>query len=198
MFKQFFHEYESDAETYEYNRLGDSIGLPVQGKGGVTTSGSSTTISAAVTYAFAGVVPGSVIFFTRGDTIHVRKVASVTDGDTLVVDTAVDLSVGQWAWSFYPLRTADDAYHNIGQLRNPTLFLQIDSINDATSVDFIVESVSPNIGGLTTTVFSQNYTAAGTDPVIIGETVQAIRVGVKVETGETDNGAIVSAWLVGR
>lgn len=197
--KQFYYNYDLDATTYKYGRIGGPQGLPVQGKYGLSTVGSSTTVTAVAGTPFDPVNIGDVIVFQKGETRIIRKVATKASGSSITVDTAVDLSGGYAGWFFYPFRigtAATDGWHAIHPYSAVTIWVSITALSAAGGIDFTIEAASPNIDNAPVTVFTKNYAAAGTEAINIGEVAQALRIGLKGGSGFAGTDSI-TVWMTG-
>ena len=199
--KQFYYAYDLDATTYKYGRLGGPGGLPVQGKYGLETSGSSTTVTAVAGTPFDPVTALDMIVIVKGETKYTRKVATKVDGTEITIDSAVDLTGGYSGWFFYPWRigaTNADGWHQVTGYEEMTVHIVIPTVAAAGGVDVQIQGLSPNLGGSPVTLWSNNYAAATTgDNVEIGEELLALRVGVKGGSGfaGTDD---INIWMTGR
>ena len=200
--KQFYHTYDVASTSYVYGRLGDNTGNAVQGKGAATNSGSSTDVVAVSGTPFDPMAAGDVIILRRGDTQHIRKVATKTDGATLVVDSAVDLSAGSWAFDFYPFRVGSaitNGWHHCQAYEEITLLIKLGTVQ-AGGVSISVECPQPSIGATTAAaeqLWTQDYAAGSAydEPLVIGERVQALRVGVKGTTAATGTDSITISMV---
>lgn len=118
--------YDLDATDLTYC----NTGAIAKGDGTVTTSGSSTTVTAAVTTAFNAVAAGDTIYFNLPSGRVVRYIASVTDGDTLVLTAAVNITAA--APFEYRERacgtTATDGWVNVQDYDTRNIILQIDQV----------------------------------------------------------------------
>jgi len=106
-----------DASNYTYcstrGAQGNPYGGPIAGQGRLTTTGSSTTVEASSTAAFANMVVDTgpvtrsamILVSTDGGSSYTAyRVASKTDDDTIVIDTAVNYASPGYVWSWYDIR----------------------------------------------------------------------------------------------
>lgn len=200
--KQFYYNYDLDSLSYKYGRIGDSTGLGIPGRYGVTTVGSSTTVTAVTAgalIAFSMVKVGDIIVFEQPpDTKIIRKVATKVSAGEITVDTAVNLSAGAFFF-FYPFTigtAAGNGWHHVQAYSSATIWVRIDTLAAAGGLDISIEGRSPNIGGSSTTLLTKNYAATGTEAINIGEVVGAVRVGVKGGSGFAGTD-VFSIWMTG-
>ena len=203
--KQFFHEYNLDALTYKYGRIGDSQGYAIQGKWGAATSGSSTTVTSLATgYAFAPVNVGdTIIFRTPPDTTTIRKVATKVSNVEITVSAAVNLGTGGVAWEFLPFRigaTDADGWHHSRTKQGFSIFLNVATLaasggltarvqglvsGSLTPIDLVAEGETDDEVAIT---------AAGTYELRFKSPVQQVRLGLKAVTSATGTD-VISAWM---
>jgi len=203
--KQFYREYDLDALTYKYGRLGDSQGFAVQGKWGAATSGSSTTVTSLATgYAFGPANAGdTIIFRTPPDTTTIRKIATKVSPQEITVDTAVNLGTAGVAWEFVPFRigaTDADGWHHSRTKQGFSVFIHIATLAASGGVDAKVQGLLS--GSLTPidlipegeTAAEVHFDAAGRYELKFLSPVQQVRLGLKAVTAATGTD-VISAWL---
>jgi len=179
-----------------------------QGKGGVETSGSATTVTdnaSLTTPAFYPVNQYDLIQFNYGGTKYIRKVASKTSDGEIEVDTAIDLSNGTSAWRFFPQRsgvTDADGWVYVGQDTNRTIVIDITSL--AELVNGILIQVEGKIGhGLANAPLAiypthgagQQFTAPGQTLIAVNDDIEFIRVGVKAHTSIVTDPDVFDIYL---
>lgn len=93
-----YQGYDIGALTFVYGKCSDLF----QGRGGVSTSGSSVTINAvtAGVGTFGSLRVGDIIWFMVAQVFQRRVVATVPSPDQITVNTAIDLSVATAAWHY--------------------------------------------------------------------------------------------------
>lgn len=203
--KCFFYQYDLDATTYKYGRLGDNTGQSVQPNGAACTSGASTTLTSSTSdqYPYAGVDVGSpMVFQVPPDTSYIRKCATWTDNQNITVDTAITLGTTGRAFRFYPFHCgADDTLHTYGWHRvtgrnGCSVFVDIATLAAAGGVSVIVEGRGHDLGSATpiklaeVTYSDADPTSVGVHEIEIDAPVQAIRVGLKAVTAATGTDSI--------
>jgi hypothetical protein len=196
--KRFFYLNDPGA-SLTYGRIGDPMGLPVRGRNGVETSGSSTTVTASDGTPFDPVSAGDLIHFLTGnppeDEVTDRKVDTKTDGTEITVDSAVDLSEGT-PFFFEPFRsgTGDgDGWHGVRHWSAITVFADLVTLA-STSIDLVVEG----LGGPYSTpvpLATATLSVVGKTPLEISSVVSRLRVGLKANGNMS--GDEVTVWAVG-
>ena len=194
--KQFYRSYDPGASVV-YGRLGRPDGLPVRGKWGVQTSGSSTTVTATDGTPFAPVTVGSTIVFLspRPDGKIVRRVTAKASPTSITVDSAVTLAAGT-AWFWVPFKSgtaATDGWHLVTDLSAITVFVDVETLASTTVVATIQAGGGP--GAAPQTLTTLTFSAAGQQRYDVTSVVQSLRVGLAT-TGDAAGDA-VSAWLKG-
>lgn len=197
--KQYFKDYDPGA-AYVYGRLGSPDGLPVPGKWGVETAGSSTTVTASAGTPFAPLETklGSIIVFMtpRPDGKIVRRVTGWTSATQIAVDTAVNLPAGT-AWFWYPFDSgtaADDGWHLVSDLKEMTVYADLTTLA-STSIDVRLEAGG---GPFSTPVIlsTTNLSGVGKAAIAVDPVVQSLRVGLLANGNAA--GDVISVWLEGR
>lgn len=204
--KQFYYTYDLDSTSYKYGRLGDATGMPVQGKYGLTASGSSTTVLGVTSMsAFAPVNVGDILVLVNLETNYIRKVITKVSNDEITVDSNVANFTAKPGWYFYPFKigtTINDGWHAAQAYSSLTLLVKLGTVAAAGGIDISIEGKAPNIGGLAVQLFTKNYAAGSAyeEPIVIAERTAAIRVGVKGGSGFSGTDAITISMVgqVGR
>lgn len=198
--KHFFRNYDMDATTFKYGRIGGPQGYPIPGKNGVETSGASTTVTATDGTPFDPVNVGDIITFLTIDAKTIRRVATKTSGAEITVDSSITLAEGT-AFIFEPfLVSADDAdcWHHVQDLTNITVYLDGATIAAGGGVDWEIQTLGYDHASLLPfTVQSSTLAASGAQtsyslPQVAGK----VRVGLKGGSDFTGTD-VVSAWLTG-
>lgn len=119
--------YDIAATTFVYGRLTELF----QGRGGVSTSGSSVTINAVTSGVgtFSWARPGDFIWFWLAGVPTRRTVATVPSPDQITVNTAIDLSTPTAAWHYRLFDSgtgADDGAVPVHFLDTETLQVKVD------------------------------------------------------------------------
>lgn len=141
------HDYDSATPTYcvlEPNRR--------QGAGTVSTSGSSTTLTASVTTAFTNVGAGAAITIDRGPvngTVVGYVFGAPADGDTLTMRTAITVGAGS-SWFYQNLNCgtgAGSGWFGVGDVTpSRTWHVDIDQIalaSGSLAMRLMCKSASP-------------------------------------------------------
>lgn len=188
----FFKNYNTADAGFNYGLTSPPVAL----KGFVTTSGSSTTVTAVGTATpFAVVDVGDIIIVNPGPGVadQIRYVTAKASSISITIDTAANWDnsgAGYSArWQDVTFGTAaTDGWVSVGSLVDKSVQVEVTTIN-ATSITFSIEGrASPNA---TASVLLQPvYTAADSDIFQIPERIDAIRVGIKLAG---DSGAQVTA-----
>lgn len=180
-----YKDYDLDATTYKYGRY---EGRQLQGRGTMSTSGSSTTIA----IADSGGAPlgvGDLLYIYDGETLNERKV--VTAGiDSIVVDTAIDLD-GTPAWHFtkFKIGTADTDGWVRARHRSDLALLVEWATKASDGLDVQVQTRRPD--GTPFTILESSYTAVEEDVIALGSDAgMAVRVGVKAAADATGTDVI--------
>lgn len=176
--------------------------IPGTGAFNIKTSGSSATVTAATSgqSPFARLAAGDRIFVTVAGAVLDRTISTWTNGASVVVDSAINLSgngAGGYNFTFADLTcgSADTSgWANVEGMHGKTLFVDILALSATGGVDYSVECRGS--GELTRPyqVLSGNLTAARVAAVpsalstitqLIPERCSAIRVGLKFGTVDT-------------
>jgi hypothetical protein len=198
--KHFYYQYDLDAVTFKYGRLGDPQGHWIQGKYGLQTTGSSITVDRFFTSGnpFGPVKVGDVIqFFLPPDTNYIRKVATKPSNIQITVDTAVDLGVTGLGWQFWPFRigaTNADGWHPVHHDAQLSVFVNW-ATKASDGLDISISGLGPHNTPLA--LVAKSYLSAGTDEIPITTPVTALRVGVKAANAFSGTDSI-SIWLTQR
>lgn len=207
--KYFFRSYDlASASAFIYGRCGGPQGYPAQGKHGIQTTGSSTSITAAVAtvYPFAPVNVGDELtIFTPPEVRYTRWVATKVDDQNITVDTAIDLSTATAAWYFTPFRkgsTASDGWHEVSAYRAMTLYFDIPTLVASGGVDYSVEGLIQGSNPIALTdprtgdALQGTFDKAGTYTMEIESVIHKLRVGLKAHTASAGTDSI-SVWVSG-
>lgn len=178
---------------------GNAWGTPIKGQGTLTTTGSSTTIESSFVRDFVDVAAGDMIIVTISGVQTARSVASVTDGDTLVVDTAVDWSAGySWSWRDAVCGTADTS----GWITaTPGMTLVYEYVSGSGTSEVFWQCKTDAVSALPVQIYPDNssaaavrsYTASGYDSrtavvLSLDSKFYACRIGI------SGTGPVVSAY----
>jgi hypothetical protein len=199
--KYFYYQYDLDATTYKYGRLGGPTGLPCvkPDRYGAKTSGSSTTVTSAAGTPFDPVNVGDFLIFSiPPDTKLLRKVATKTSGAQITVDSAIDLGTVGVPFDHWPFRigaTANDGWHQVQMYTSITVHIYIPTVAAAGGVDVQIETNSGD-PATPTVPYTQNFASATTETVNVAEVASALRVGVKGGSGFAGTDSI-TIWLQG-
>ena len=187
-----YKAYDLDSTSLKYARY---EGRQQQGRGTMSTSGSSTTIS----IAGSGGAPlgvGDLLEIYDGETLYERKV--VTAGiSSIVVDAAITLS-GTPAWHFRKWKIGTGNTDGWVRARHRTdLAVLVDwATKAADGLDISIESKRPD--GTPFVLLTKSYTAVGDDEIVLGAGAGgAVRVGVKGATTVTGTD-VINISLVSR
>jgi hypothetical protein len=181
--KFFVQSYDLASTSLIYCRTSETE-LP--GGGRIKTSGSSTTVTAYTVgeTPFDPVAVGDLLIIQYGGTVHTRTVATKASGASITVDSAITLTNG----AMYRYRdvacgtAAADGWVGIGNSDGCTVQITITSLN-AASLQFQVEGIISGTGAAAVPVSTLlTYTAAGGDFFDITESLDSVRVGMKVNT----------------
>jgi hypothetical protein len=209
--KYFFYNYDLDATTYKYGRLGGPQGLPVQGQGGVKTTGSSANVvevtDTVPAKPFGPCSVGDVLVFVVPPEVqYLRKLSTKTTGSAIVVDSAVDLSAGTASWYFYPFRVgataATNVWHQVSEYRTLYVNFYVSALQSVGGIDYSIEGATgSNLSGIVPIALGATYstgtiTATNTLTVKVEEPMLLLRVGLKANTAATGTDSI-SVWLTG-
>lgn len=196
--KWFYQDYDLDATTYKYGKLSAER----QGYGGFSTSGSSTTVTAATTGigTFAPLAVGDKVRFLIATGWVERTVAAVASPDSITVSSALDASGGFSAW-YYRSRSIgtaiDSGIHSIAHLEDVTLYINWVT-KAADSIVMSIEGMNPGAQLAHRLYDEVTLSAAGVVlPYDIEDAVGGLRVGIKA--GATFTGTdVFNAYLVGK
>jgi hypothetical protein len=100
--RNLLYNYDVDSLTLTYCTLNGADGgastAPVSGVGTVTAA-ASATIEASTTTSFSSVLAKDVVVIAPDNGVPTPYVvSSVTDGDTIVIDTAITVTARGWQW----------------------------------------------------------------------------------------------------
>lgn len=201
--KQFFQNYNILATTYAYGRILD----PIQGQYALSTSGSSTTVSATTAgqLPFALVNAGDLIwFYTADQTVVRRKVATKVDGDSITISSATTLTAcAAWYWLPFQTGTAvTDGWHACQKYETKEVTVQFVNAADAGGFTLSIEIKGFGTNTAPIQLIEKAYATgaatspADSEPFVIPEIAAAVRVGLKGTAGfaGTDD---ISAYLLG-
>ena len=170
----FYRDYDLDDDEFKY---GAYSGLQAQGRGTMSTDGSSTTIA----IADSGGAPlgvGDYLEIYDGETLHERRV--VTPGvSSIVVNAAIDLD-GTPAWHFRKFRigTADTDGWVRTRHRSDAAIIVEWLTKAADGLDISIEMRAPT--GTPVPILTRSYAAVVLDTIALGSDAgQSVRVGVK-------------------
>ncbi len=181
---QFYDAYDMGSTSYNYGKIQG----PYPGLGGVSTSGSSTTVTNAYAYGFDGVKVGDLIRFKTSDVATTkRKIATVTSGTVIVVDSALTMATARpWSYMPFTIGTAiTNGWHKVGHWAGGfTVHILATTIAAAGGVDVTIElRGEQNFRANPNTIWTKNYAAADEDAVVVTEHASEMRVGVKGGSG---------------
>jgi hypothetical protein len=196
--KRFYYLHDPVA-AYNYGRIGNAAGIPIQGKYGVETSGASVTVTATDGTPFDPIKVGDLLYFVSArpeETILTRKCATKTSGASITVDSAITLAAGT-AWSFEPFTigtAATDGWHSTVHYSAITVFGRLETLA-STSIDVLPEGPGADGAGSVPLAAATNLTATGGFTININQVVKALRIGVKSNTDSA--GDELTLWVVG-
>lgn len=181
-----FKGYDVTTAGYTYGRFQPQFrSLPKPAK----TSGSSTTtvdVTSGDNFA-SPLAVGDELWEPSGELR--RSVTAKASDASITVSSAWDLGTGKHLHyrKFYSGTAATDGWIGVGHLTSKVVILEVATLN-ATSVTFTIEGRVP--GSSPTTIYSSAAQTAVTvsggvnslAPIEIPESVDAIRIGVKVDT----------------
>jgi len=204
--KHFFYNYDLDSLAFKYGRIGGPDGGPVQGRGGVETSGSSTTVTAVTDTVpprpFAPCQAGDILVFpTPPDTLSLRKLATKTSDVEIEVDTAIDLDA-TGGWFYYPFHigdtTATDVWHHVSMYRSLFVHFNVPSLAAAGGIDYSIEGATGgNLSGIVpVSLLTGTITAIGTVVLEVPALPLLLRVGLKGNAGFAGTDSI-TVWVTG-
>lgn len=209
-----YYQYDLVSTSYVYNKYGRRA----RGWGGIKTSGSSTTITAATGLEvppFNDLAVGDLLDIrysaTPGTVVatnSIRRVATWTDGSTIVVNSAITLTNGTAGWDFRKKlggTTATDGWAYVGDLLNATLWLDFPTLGETDGVTYVVQvkggdDLAQNPYTLATAVVAlaaAPYQAKVELSSSAGPTTNFVRLGVKSTTASTGTDSL-SAYISGR
>lgn len=177
------------------------------GFGGVSTSGSSTTVTGATggsIYAppLAVLSAGDIVVFRYEGTVLIRVVQSAPAGGlTVVLTAAVDLTNGCSSWEFFKRvrgTTDADGWIFIGDQQDKGIFFDFDTLVNPVDIS-IEEKGGHGLANEPIQVY-QTFVVAAADiprPIVIGEQAEFIRVGIRGATIATDPD-VFTAYLQSR
>lgn len=199
--KYFYYLYDLDATTYKYGRVGDAAGGTIQGKYGLSTVGSSTTVTASGGNAFDPVKVGDILSILKNEVRFIRKVTAKASATSITVDSAIDLSSGNIAWWFWPftIGTAiENGWHYAGNYQTKRLEISAPTIQAAGGLDVQIEIAAQNPNIAYESLTATNYPAASSvnASVDIPGVHAWVRAGVKGGSGFGGTDAI-TVQLVG-
>jgi hypothetical protein len=196
--KWFYQDYDLDATTYKYGKLSDWR----QGWGGFSTSGSSTTVTAATAGigTFAPLAVGDKVRFLIASGWVERVVTAVASPDSITVSSAIDASGGFSAWN-YRSRSIGTAItsglHSLAGLVDVTLYVNWVT-KAADSIVLSIETVNQG-DQLAHRLYDEiTLSAAGVVlPFDIEDAVHQLRVGVKAGSSAAGTD-VFNAYLEGK
>jgi hypothetical protein len=156
----------------------------------IKTAGSSTTVTENTS--------GDAVFqgFAAGDLIHTkagadgawstRILTAVASAASVTVNAVITLTGGK-AWSYQKWingTTASDGWFSVANLVDKSVEFEWVTKN-ATSADVSIEGRIA--GGGAAVLYTENFTAVGKEIYPITETVDEIRVGIKINTDAGTN-----------
>lgn len=187
------------------------------GRGGISTVGSSTTVSAATASQepFAPLAVGDVLAIYVGETLNIRTVTAKASNISITVNAAIDLSAlagGYTSWSFYAFRsgqTAADGWVDVSGYNPSALSVHIAVITQPTTPGVTYSIEGRFASGLDPTAFvikTASLATAGGDSAIVNiadstgapYTLKALRVGLRATTDATGTDVVTVSLLGGR
>jgi len=197
--KQFYYAHNTDSVLYKYGKIGDGSGLPIPGKWGVETDGSSTTVTAIAGTPFGPVKVGDIITFKEPpETKTIRKVATRTDNTEITVDSAIDLSSGA-AFHFEPFTlgsTSDDGWVSVREFRDITIHIHVATYG-GNPILFQVEAQGHDLSSIPVVLEELTVSAPGDYQIDVTHVASRVRLGIRNETTAAGTDS-VTAWLAGK
>lgn len=204
--KYFFYKYDVAALTpnFIYGRLSDRV----PGRGGITTSGASTTVTSSTAdtnspfvAAFDFVNIGDILWIQTTDTAWATRVVTAKASNTsITVDTAINLSTARTSWSVQQFKsgtTINDGWVNTRDLEAKSVQVEVDTFaGGTTNITFSIEGRLDAAGSSSSyQVINKIFTAVGTQVFSIPEPYNQMRVGAYC----TVDGGVqsISAFLKG-
>lgn len=188
------------------------FGPRVDGTNYITTSGSSTTVTAVTGSPFTPVLVGDELFVRDGPTDGLRRyVTAKASGVSITVDTAVDWSrAGGYFFSYRPLRagTGDDAgWFGVTGVFDKTISFGLETINATGGIQVQIDCIANGVGTKPVKVYppisgtgqcgTGLFTVAGItarcDYPISAYTTGRCRFGAKIVTADT---GVQDIWAV--
>lgn len=191
-----FYNFETPTDLI-YGRFYD----PVNIRGFIQTSGSSTTTT-AVESSGDGSTPFDVV--QVGDWLMVesntgtqtfRRVIAKASSISLTVNSAWDLSGGKAA-KLFPFRSgtgATDGAVFVGSAKNATVSWNLTTLA-STSVRLVIEAKMSDPNATWTTLHDETFTTTDSDSFSIVEPWSFVRVGVE-DVGGPTTGDVISVYL---
>lgn len=192
--KFFYRNYDLDATSLKYGRLGDAMGHAIPGPAAISAATSTTVTSTAtgrtdaiVQSAFSCVNVGDIIIVVTDNlgTQVVRSVATKTSADEITISGAAVTWVGITSWSFLPFvigTAATNGWHGCSKSSEKHVQVDLTTLSAAGGLDISIEAMG--YGGTSpAVVLAKNYAAAESEIIPILEPCAAIRVGVKGNAG---------------
>ena len=183
--KQFYKNYDPSATDYIYGRVRDQI----PGVGGISTVGSSTTLTSATGYGFAGVKAGDhLVIFTAEATAVVRTVASVTSPAVVVLTVAINLALSN-LWYHEPFdvgAAVTDGWHRVAGYERKTVHLALETVNSTGGLSVLIQGRGNRDDTYPVNILERVFAAATQDNTVIpiGEDITDLRIGVKFVTSD--------------
>lgn len=170
----------------------------VAGYSSVSTSGSSTTITADATanFPFDPLTVGSILNFqTAPNTYAQRIVVTKTSGVSIVVNSAITLTTRPWSYQVFTSGTTS----GIGwqpALRSDAAAIEYDftTVSGTGGVNIIVQCRLSGDATTAAAVYTANVAAAATVIVPIAEKCDSVRFGMAFATAATGTD-VLSAYL---
>lgn len=185
----FFQAYDVSATSLTYPLLTGNAASPfggaIPGGAAVSTSGSSTTVTAttASTNPFASVGVGDELYFQTapGTAVSVRYCTAKASSDSITIDTAITLTARQFTYKHFATGTAiTSGAVDAATVGARAVQLCVQTLN-ATSITFSIEGRLAGAPAWATLV-APPFSATGCEIIAVPEALDQLRVGVKVNT----------------
>lgn len=202
--KSFYYQYDMASTSYTYGKIGEQV----QGRAGIKTSGSSTTVTASVANAgpFDPVSVGDILEIYVGETLSIRKVTAKASGDSITINSAITIgAAGTAAWYFRQFvngTAATDGWHSCYMYEGKAVKLEYPTVAAGGGIDVSIQVKHFGLSTEPVEIYTVNFPSSGTTPnaaaeVVIPENAAAVRVGVKGNSDFAGTDSF-SAYLIGK
>lgn len=179
-----YFNWDNDSTTLKYGKYAV---LWSPGKALISTSGSSTTVTADTAGSFADVKVGDLLrvltdpYGSTGPSFSTVRITAKADDDEITVSSALDLTAaGPWQYlvAEVPATGTAAGWFNVAADAGKTVHVTLTTVAATGGIELVIEGKGPS--GFISPIHSVTYTAATDEiPIPVGEDVEFLRVGLR-------------------